>query len=1446
MPITGDELFSVVTSSKNPAEILDAVNEFKAFVKKEFVDINQVPKYMEALCISVDYPGSVDVQVSSFAVIAHLVKRVSMQDHSGKVLNSQSFLVLPVILKRLGDPKASARSQAKRALEAYWFSAPQDVEMALIEIALGSTNLIVVQESINWITHIFSNVSHSFKIDDFLHGLIRIIITIDDEAIVDSIRNLFVQYYSSKSNQSSRHMLMSELTKNRVSQKFCEQVLKEIEGKDTTVHIIAVPNVSTNANPAGTKSNFITSSSSTRAKVPNSDESLFKKSSSPSNTQNNNSNYPKSKSPDTSHINVPEITDPELIKIASKYANYKFDVLPSGISIIDVDSSDILYNLVSSLAPPFEGKETEFNWISREKNIIQLRSILRGNSAQDLREDLVNCLKEISEPICKAVMSLRTSLSIHGCQLIKECAMILTTDFDALIELFIPTLTKLCSATKHIASTNSNVAIVSIYMNCSFSSKLVSKIQQSSLEKNFQPRSYCGVWLQIFLHRFHNSSQHSIEAYTKVIAKLLGDQNPTVRQAAKDTFWVFWTKFPSQGEAMLPKLEGNIVRALERSRPKQGASPGALSQAPSIPSVPISRKQSKPSIRESIIARNREIREKQRESGINSRPSSNMDIVSDEEKKVKLSLKASSSRLGGGPRRNFTHDPTSSTATSSTNSSSAKSRVASAGSTGDHKRDHSYQKSSFDLHADPIIKFLSSNQSELKVEGVNLLKFAILGEEELSPEIKGLVTSISVSNPIILKPLFLGSEDLLRKTFKYFTSSEDFIRVCCVLQDKIDARYVELIMSFVPLDEIYKSFSIILGYATKISSILNNSDLVMQMIKYKTSIFKISLEFLALALQKIPISDEIYSELISSLFEMVTILRSTDLHEKLLNLLSKFYLINEKLFEKDLHDASISIRDEIGHIMQDKKDDIIIDDDDDEDMSHHIQNLSVSYPSQISSSGTSYDLTKVVYQPSTTIPRKGSPLKEQSDLTMLVPTFGSKNEFTFQESKRSSPATNLDAEPQFDMVVEDNIDLDEYEAVGTTGKGPSVDNMEMDNIDNAEGDNVFVDQGPIDDSTRSRKSDLFSKFNKENSTELVQDFAQVQIGGEHPSNLENPIQLFIDKVDPLNKVSNKKKQIQIYQDESIQGSPQKQREYNYNEMNWFNYSVAKYRVDDNTSHVNSVSNSKTEDELSIEKFKSLCSNFGKNSLQNSEFLELLNFLQERNYTAEFCKFLDSQGAEILENSFWNFFELFEGNDDTLSSHSLFSGLLLLKQVLVNRAYIDLSKLWGTLFSLSEYSSKNNKNIDNNSRNIDHEMESISNEVTIAINEIFDEILVGSYSTQEILSLFMTVLQSINQMSYKRLVFVLESFYKLLNVNTIGFSLSDQVISHIDLSLGKFLNNESVVVRRCVVSIYGKLLKANLSIEVNKIENSEEKNIMDKILQRVPIPQKKLIEYYAQN
>ncbi|ODV77511.1 uncharacterized protein CANTADRAFT_55826 [Suhomyces tanzawaensis NRRL Y-17324] len=1265
--VSANELFLVVASKSSTNETkLHHIQQLKSHVKKDLVDISLVAKYVEALAIAVDIPD-LGILTVSFSVLSHLVKRVSMQDKSGNVLKGQSFLILPIIINRLGDSKASTRSSARKALEAYWFSAPKQVEEAVAEIALNHRNPSISLESILWLDHIVMNVNQHFKLDSFLPALAQTLASSTSPAspdVVDSIKSLFSNYYNLRQNRLYKFDLAKKLENHEVPLKLINEIMKDITGIDE---------------------GFIRAGE-VRA--------------------------------DITETEVETGMDPKLQSIINN-AKYAVD---SSIPPLEVRNSGMLQDIMNDVISIFNGRETEFNWTPREKQIIKLRSILRGNTPIEFKDDLLQYLKEASDAINKAVSTLRTTLSSHGCHFVKECAIVLQADFDPLVECFLPTLIKLCSATKLIASTNANHAITAIFASCSYNYRLLQRVLSCAHEKNVQPRTYSGVWVQILLLRFHSNqsflSVHTtaaagVEVTSKIIQKLLGDPNPAVRQVAKDTFWCFWSKFQNDAENLLTKLEPNIVKNLERSRPQAGAGIARLSSAPKKP---------RSSIKESIIQRNKELKSKQREAAINSRPSTKA-VSRSATPTESLNIKAKSTNQVIEDLPNITRKEQPLKSTIQPEKPKAIEEPA-------------HTEVAFDKQADPILKFLSSNQTGLIEEGVNLLKYAILGNEDLSTEINGLLRKISIRDPYLLGPLFLSGDNLFRRSYQFF-SPEDFLRICCILIEPSTDQKIESIISLISADQIYDSVTRLLSYTISTSNILDDDELTIQIIRFKSSIIKMAVSFLLVSLDRIPISDSNFLKLCTNLLELVSLLKSTEVYPVFSSLMVKLHTINPILYTSELELVDESTKEEVELLVG-------------------IDRNSAKTLNNMNNLGSLFDLTQVNHRGNID---KFSPVKLNSDFTMIMPIMKNNNEFTYipkaEPLRPVSNDTESTNEHQFkpEKVIETSVEL-----------------------------------------------------SSDHSIEIVDDFAQVTLTSELEQ--RDPVQKFIEKMDPLKSISNKNKQISIFED--AKGSPQKVRDYNYSKQNWFNFQLAKTSVE---------SLPESTEDIPIESFKDICTTIRSDAVNGRDFIGALNYLQNLDSCdLEFHKFFEKDGKSLLESSLWSFFK----NDKVLTQSNILSGIILLKQLLINRYVLDLQTLWDTLLLLNK-------------------IPNMSGELVHATDETFEEMISGLYGSHE---LFACVLHSLNSSSneycQRLLLFIMGSLSKLLKTS---ISISDAQIELVDQGLFKLMNNDAVEVRRSVIMIYSILLKTSRNSR-NQAQVDDKNGAMQRVLLRLSLPQQKLVEFYS--
>ncbi|RLV92654.1 Protein STU1 [Spathaspora sp. JA1] len=653
-------------------------------------------------------------------------------------------------------------------------------------------------------------------------------------------------------------------------------------------------------------------------------------------------------------VNTPAKTNTDIktpddsLSILLDKVNYELDqsIVPENIH----DSAQLIHQFNSYL-PCFQGKETESNWKLREKNIIHMRSILRGNSIQDFKSDLIACIKDLTDGISKAVSSLRTTLSMHGCQLLKECSIILNSDFDNIAEALFPVLIKLCSSTKSIASNNANMCISAFYNNMTYSSKLISRILLVSEERNYQPRSYSAIWLQILILRFGNSEHESyiIDTVNKLLVKLLRDANPHVRSAAKDCYWTFSKIFPDSSDAFLQKLDSNTVKVLQRSRPTSSSV-----DKPRVTS----------SLRESINERKKLNLQRSSISGRNTPETVTQPLP----KPMKSSI---STRLGSPVVRSSTEPPIVRPAsTTRTKTLPLKQPII------EPTRSHSFgsipknepkvepkvDSFTYNTEKDPIVSFLSSQDTTVIIEGINLLKFAVT-QEQLPKQVRDSLKQISIQQPMLLKPLFMANDKTFKASATLF-SINDFIRLCCLIFPEVDSKTVDLILACVSdIDSYYDTcINLLTNVANTTTTIYETQDLIMQLIKYKQEIAKSIMQIISISLGKVPIADVYFSKLLAGLFDLIILFKMTDNYQLCCQLIKQLYSINNIAFLGAMEQIDDNTREEIEIIVG-------------LDSTFSLNPLSKSI----------YDLTEIPFSKSTK-ELEFSPIKLNNDFTMIRPS----------------------------------------------------------------------------------------------------------------------------------------------------------------------------------------------------------------------------------------------------------------------------------------------------------------------------------------------------------------------------------------------------------------------------------------------------------------------------
>lgn len=546
--------------SKDVNHKCQVITELKAHIKHEFVDLAQVPRYFEALRVGVKSSDS-KLSSVSFSSTCHLIKRVGMQDPNA--LRGPSKIILPILINRLLDPKPVFQQQTRSTLETYWLATPTIVEKYIKDNALIHSNARVRAESIVFVSDLIE-LNKNFNFQQLLPNVVNMLRDRNIE-VVKNAEVLLVKYYTI--HKSKVQELADELTSQKIESKKAIKLLRSIDATAAAFFEAEAKTSTSNKPMIDTFSNL----SRTQKKT--------------SSTLAPNVRLAKSSSTDFSDIlgSVPTAK------------------LDQSISPVVVHSSSSLQKEIEALLPPFQGKETEFNWNNREKNIIKLRGLIIGNS-EKYPDASVSGIRLMLDGINKSILSLRTTLSSNGCQLVKEIAFYMNSNIDPIAESLFNPLATLTSATKKISSLNAFGAICVLLANTSFNGRLFNHCYNLFLDKNIQPRLYSSTFFRIFIQRHSGRLDNSqLETLHRWIAKGICDPNTTVRESMRVTFWIFYRFFTEQAQTIITKQDMNVKKALERSRPRDiepiNTTPGSVKQG--MPSL----ERKRPSIKEMIASK---------------------------------------------------------------------------------------------------------------------------------------------------------------------------------------------------------------------------------------------------------------------------------------------------------------------------------------------------------------------------------------------------------------------------------------------------------------------------------------------------------------------------------------------------------------------------------------------------------------------------------------------------------------------------------------------------------------------------------------------------------------------------------------------------------------------------------------------------------------------------
>ncbi|KAF9057392.1 clasp N terminal-domain-containing protein [Panaeolus papilionaceus] len=257
----------------------------------------------------------------------------------------------------------------------------------------------------------------------------------------------------------------------------------------------------------------------------------------------------------------------------------------SEIQAVYIASTKDLENEFAAMQKPFEGKETEHNWLARDQAIQRVRGMIKGEVHSRYLEAFLLALKEgFMQWSLKTVASLRTTVAINTCLLYSELAVALGSLLDPHCDLLLTNLLKMAGFTKKITAQQSQATVTALISNTSAQPRVfIPLFWQTLQEKTVQARSYAVGHMKHYIEVHGQRAKNAIEGTNmleileKSLKRALADPNPASRESARHLFWDFEAIWKDRGQAIMETLDATARKQLEKVSPNPGAVAGAVS-----------------------------------------------------------------------------------------------------------------------------------------------------------------------------------------------------------------------------------------------------------------------------------------------------------------------------------------------------------------------------------------------------------------------------------------------------------------------------------------------------------------------------------------------------------------------------------------------------------------------------------------------------------------------------------------------------------------------------------------------------------------------------------------------------------------------------------------------------------------------------------------------------
>ncbi|KAL4895933.1 clasp N terminal-domain-containing protein [Aspergillus ambiguus] len=557
----------------------------KSDIKQKNVPTPVIPTLFECMRLAISSPHT-PIYTTAFSTLTHLLKRLYIQELHGEVA-SHGRCLYPILLERLGDHKERVRASASQALTDLWVASHADVEKQVLGTALVGKNPRAKEVSLTWLATMAKTQGLLFRA--YVSSVVACLEDADS-AVRDTAKSTVVELFQDAPAHAKAD-LKKEISEQHVRKSIANAVLTGLglEPVSATSRPTSRVEPIRHTRPAtvvGTRESPRPASRVEPVRHSRPSPGRFDPAARPP-PRAEPMVHPRPATAVGAHR--PPKPPPAIQQLP--HLDYgPDDDGGSKLEPFSIDSPRQLEELVKMMLPDFEGRETEANWMARERNVISLRRITLANAPHDFPQAYIASMRTVIDGVFKVVNSLRTQLCNNGCRLIRDMAKVCRSKIDPMVELIMQHMVKLCGGMKKITAQVANMTVDVVLQHVSYTSRLLQHISGACEDKNVQLRLFAAGWLKTIItkqatHKLNVEHSGGADIIGRCIRRGLTDANPGVRESMRSTFWAFARVWSKRSNAIIADLDPKTRNLLEKdsSNPENGR---PTSSQPSSPSSP--------------------------------------------------------------------------------------------------------------------------------------------------------------------------------------------------------------------------------------------------------------------------------------------------------------------------------------------------------------------------------------------------------------------------------------------------------------------------------------------------------------------------------------------------------------------------------------------------------------------------------------------------------------------------------------------------------------------------------------------------------------------------------------------------------------------------------------------------------------------------------------------